>query len=72
MSFNLRDELNKLSNTAPILKDIDEYSDDGNSKKNFLRENLIFFKFHFLKKLAPRLPKKQRNSKTNLVLTTLM
>lgn len=31
MSFNLRDELNKLSNTAPVLKDIDEYSDDGNS-----------------------------------------
>lgn len=29
MSFNLRDELKKLNSSAPVLKDLDEYSDDG-------------------------------------------
>ncbi|RNA03184.1 hypothetical protein BpHYR1_024110, partial [Brachionus plicatilis] len=38
MSINLRDELNKLSSTAPLLKDI-EYSDDETSAKVVEKSN---------------------------------
>ncbi|CAF0752490.1 unnamed protein product [Brachionus calyciflorus] len=33
MSFNLKDELNKLSSTAPVLRDIEDFSDDETKAK---------------------------------------
>lgn len=47
MSFDLRKELEKLNSTAPILKDRDDDSDEGNPKTHFFNQgstkNLIFF-----------------------------